>query len=106
MFDLELLKELLISVLSEFSAIVSDYGKGETMPAYEWPPSELLDFLSCDLGKRLCLDPFGEVVDSHQQIPHLTSAYGEGTSKSIPQNAHAMLNVCCVGSLVVHEGGF
>lgn len=63
MFDLELLKELLISVLSELSAIVSDYGKGETMPAYECPPSELLDFLSCDLGKRLCVDPTDTSLD-------------------------------------------
>ena len=45
--------------------IVDDNGVWEAIPTYEMFPSELLYLIGRNFSQRSCLDPFGEVIDSH-----------------------------------------
>ena len=63
MVDLEFGAEFFKSLVVELSSVINDEGPGQTKSTYDILPDEVSSFMLCYLGCRLCLHPFGEVVD-------------------------------------------
>ena len=61
--DLEFEAEFFKSLVVELSSVIGDESPGQTKSTYDILPDEVPSFMLCYLGSRLCLHPFGEVVD-------------------------------------------
>ena len=66
-YDGEIGTKQLELVIVELLPIVKDYYLWDSKSAHNIFPEEILDILLGDSGKRLCLDPLGEVIYDNQQ---------------------------------------
>ena len=76
-FDLEVVAQLLEFVIVELCFIIGYDGVGDSIPTYNVLVDEFLDLCRCDGRKRLCFNPFNEVVDSHYCVLYITSPFGK-----------------------------
>ena len=79
MFDVEPTQELFEPLIVELSAIVHDDCLEETIVAYYGFSDERLSQKFHDIGHRLGLDPFGEIVHRDEKKLSLEGRFWEGS---------------------------
>ena len=68
LLDLVVLEIVLDPLGCEVLAVIRDEGMRDPIPGYDVVPDELLRCFGSDCPVRSCFHPFGEIVNSHQDI--------------------------------------
>ena len=82
--DAQVVIEGLQASINKLSTIISDYCVGDAELANNASPYEILDIFGRDGCKGYGLDPFGKVVDSHEEEFGLPFSWHKGTDDVHP----------------------